>query len=1058
MLAPTPSTHVVVWAENQRFWERLNLKVQIVHISDLHFKNDVENRLRVQNLLADLSTFARDQKRYVAFTGDLVHSGDDNHYDLLFDMLISPLVSSGAEVFVVPGNHDIQRTLGDEQRCNLLLADSGGSHLFHESGANNHGSPFEDRDPLQNYRGLESILAPYDQHSYYGYLANRESISFVGLNTTWLSCTRKNGASDQNKLRVEPAILDALVRGIPSGSLSVALMHHPVDWLEEGSRDALSAKLVESFDVVLFGHVHTSDAANFTRDQSDCMFVQSPPLRAGWSRGNNGYSIITADVREKAYQIEYRSYSEPRRVFVKGEEFAPNGVRYPRDIDRSHFVASRSSSEGLLSRYEQAESFDYTDWFRSHIRAKSKTAGGFVVPKSARIQSDGSDTIIGTPQLVTSLISQSDADQFYIAPLDSGSTTAAFLAFKHLSETFSAHRAVPVYFDAAREKVNRASILRAATQTCLGAFTHSEIEQLAISGHLTFVIDGLCLSDPDQFNLLRQTFLKHFPTIRIVVFANTDKIGASGEGASDLQLSVELDEIYELAQMDVSDIREMIKIQRSDLNIDAVDVVVAQVVSSFRQMDEPIFASSVAVVLDTLRQDPEFKPINKARLIERYVECLLGRFDLEDVREGTFSSGDKIDLLSFAARKFMEAGSTSVDEGAWNEILAKYERTYLLDLPAELLEEFLSKGILTIESGRVTFRGDHMYTFFVARQMKADPEFAAEMIRDHGLFRHHREVVVYAELEGTNIKSVLDDVHNLLGEVETGILEAYSRIGVDLTTEWQSACSEGTHSEHSLEDAATKLNGTHPTRDDADQIDDTDLAMIERRRGVAQRSDVKEAEARFLVAMKLYSLLIKNGMQVPAADKLRHLTRLFEFAELWVGIMCARREFIGRYPVVIAGGVRYLNPEAISNIEKSVSNFKYNAPNSISRILSSALGNPQLSPALRSLLPKLEPMQALFARDALLEIPGQKNAETYLRSLTGTSDVVLATSSLRTLRSKYLGSSRSNERRTHFEYIVSEIGKSRSGTARVDMGALRKTRMVQDLRERAIKNKQKPES
>jgi 3',5'-cyclic AMP phosphodiesterase CpdA len=97
------------------------LKVQIVHISDLHFKNDVENRVRLQNLLTDLKVFERDQKRYVAFTGDLVHSGDDNNYGILFDLLISPLVSSGAEVFVVPGNHDVQRSLGDEERCDELL-------------------------------------------------------------------------------------------------------------------------------------------------------------------------------------------------------------------------------------------------------------------------------------------------------------------------------------------------------------------------------------------------------------------------------------------------------------------------------------------------------------------------------------------------------------------------------------------------------------------------------------------------------------------------------------------------------------------------------------------------------------------------------------------------------------------------------------------------------------------------------------------------------------------------------------------------------------------------
>lgn len=90
----------------------------------------------------------------------------------------------------------------------------------------------------------------------------------------------------------------------------------------------------------------------------------------------------------------------------------------------------------------------------------------------------------------------------------------------------------------------------------------------------------------------------------------------------------------------------MIEARLLDLALESREGMVSHVVESFRQMDEPIFASSVAVVIDTLVQDPEFKPLNKARLIERYVECLLGRFDLEDVREGIFNSSDKISLLS----------------------------------------------------------------------------------------------------------------------------------------------------------------------------------------------------------------------------------------------------------------------------------------------------------------------------------------------------------------------------------------------------------------------------
>lgn len=1029
------------------------MKVQIVHISDLHFKNDAENRTRVQHLLTDLKSVLTEAKRYVAFTGDLIHSGDENHYDLLFDILIGPLVAEGIEVLVVPGNHDIQRSVANETKCAELVSDRSGAYLFNGNGSDSLESPFGGADPLENYRGLEDVLGPYDQQHYFGYLTNRESISFVGLNTTWLSCVRTDGTSDRNLLRVEPTVVKRLVKQVPSGALRVALMHHPLGWLDEAARDELNALLIEDFDLVLFGHVHSTDAGAMTRDQSDCLFMQSPPLRAGWSLGSNGYSIVTADTNARAFKIVYRSYSSARREFVSGEEFSPNGTRFPRKRDESHFIAEDSGVDNLVNRYMAAAPFDYTDWHRSNIRAKTKTAGGFVTPKSVRLQSDGTDTIKGPPQSITDLIAHSSSDQFYIAPLDAGSTTSAYLAFKAISETYSNHETVPAFFDASLEKINRASILRAVAHSCLGGYSHTDVEQLAGAGKITLVIDGVCLSDPDHFNLLRDTIAKHLPLIRIIVFVTTEKMGVSGQGSTDLQLSIERDEIYELAQMDVADIRDMVSTQRDDLKSEALDVVVTHVVDSFRQMDEPIFASSVAVILDTLKQDPEFKPINKARLIERYVECLLGRFDIEDVREGTFSSNDKIDLLSFVARNFLEADLTSVEESQWNAILESYEKAYLLDLPNGLLEEFLTKGILTIDCGRITFRGDHMYTFFIARQMKSDEEFAASMVENHGIFRHHREVVVYAELEGTNIKKVLDDVHNLLTEVEVGILEAYSREGVDLTVQWAETCAEEKHSSDSFDDAADSLNRTSPNQKDADRADDAELGQIDRRRGVAQRTDVREAEARFLVAMKLYSLLIKNGMQVLAADKLRHLTRLFEFADLWVGVMCARRDIIGRYPVVIAGGVRYVNPQAGVDAEKSMQNFKYDAPNSISRVLSGALGNPQLSPALREILPKLDPLHALFARDALLEIPGQKNATAYLKSVASIDDRVLATSSLRTLRSKYLGSSRSKERREHFDGIVSEIGRFRSGTAKLDVKGLEKSRMVHDLRESAVKNK-----
>src|SRR5690606_2192647 len=142
-------------------------------------------------------------------------------------------------------------------------------------------------------------------------------------------------------------------------------------------------------------------------------------------------------------------------------------------------------------------------------------------------------------------------------------------------------------------------------------------------GAIVLVIDGLCLGDVEQFNLFRETVGRYLPKIRLVYFLSTERRGVSPTGAGEPRLSPDEDEIYEFAQLEVDDIRSMIAMRVPD-KADAVrESVVSHVVESFRQMDEPIFASTVAVVIDTITQDPEFKPLNKARLIERYVECLL---------------------------------------------------------------------------------------------------------------------------------------------------------------------------------------------------------------------------------------------------------------------------------------------------------------------------------------------------------------------------------------------------------------------------------------------------
>lgn len=169
--------------------------------------------------------------------------------------------------------------------------------------------------------------------------------------------------------------------------------------------------------------------------------------------------------------------------------------------------------------------------------------------------------------------------------------------------------------------------------------------------------------------------------------------------------------------------------------------------------------------------------------------------------------------------------------------------------------------------------------------------------------------------------------------------------------------------------------------------------------------------------------------------------------------MSAAREHIGSSPVTVAGGVRFINNGALFDREKSIADFKYNAPNSMSRVLADAVKNPQLSIALRSVLPKLTEMGALFAREALLTLPSRDNQEAYVQSIKSAQEKTLITASMRSLRREYLGSDRNSEMRTHSEGIVGGIRSALGDRALGDPNRLEKQKLVRDMKTAAAAKK-----
>lgn len=93
--------------------------IRWLHISDFHIKtgDTYDHDVVVEALLSSLPNLIErfGQPDFVIASGDIAFSGKKAEYDLatqLFDAVLNILSLKRERLFVVPGNHDVDRTKG----------------------------------------------------------------------------------------------------------------------------------------------------------------------------------------------------------------------------------------------------------------------------------------------------------------------------------------------------------------------------------------------------------------------------------------------------------------------------------------------------------------------------------------------------------------------------------------------------------------------------------------------------------------------------------------------------------------------------------------------------------------------------------------------------------------------------------------------------------------------------------------------------------------------------------------------------------------------------------
>jgi predicted MPP superfamily phosphohydrolase len=299
-----------------------------------------ESQSVIAMLLQDLERL-RDERGlspdFLFFTGDLAfgetpRSRLEEQYRAAQELIarIEELLNvERTNVFIVPGNHDVNRTRVTEADTNWL-----DSHL---RGGDDATKPIDQLwaepetvayqrylERLENYAafvqraGLKHLLQNPRGLTYTHRRDVRGiDVAITGLNTAWSSCRDK----EKGKLWLAQRQVKANATVAMNADLAIALGHHPPGWFNEFEDPAWYQFLSSHYHFYLHGHEHNDwvvDQGGHVRVAAGCLYERD--------LSTTGYNFVRLNFRERSGEVFLRQYDAkgggwiPRTVYKRTDD------------------------------------------------------------------------------------------------------------------------------------------------------------------------------------------------------------------------------------------------------------------------------------------------------------------------------------------------------------------------------------------------------------------------------------------------------------------------------------------------------------------------------------------------------------------------------------------------------------------------------------------------------------------------------------------------------------------------------------------------------------------
>lgn len=280
-------------------------KVVIIHLSDIHFDNSEENQALLDNLIKDLKLMKAEVGKYdlLAITGDCVDKGRVDLYNSfkkqLNKILTKSDIKSKRKIIIVPGNHDISHE-------NVWFKGIQSSNENNNDKINENIE--KDFSPiLTEYNEfIKDYECPASGIGVKYFKCNGLTVRAIFINSSWSTLTNKK----YGKLIIGQSQLNTLKNEIANKKkydLTIACMHHSLDWFTYNDRIKLQEFLFNTAKInfLFHGHIHEASYDSIINmDTATCIFC------TGISYHKTGENCSRKDgMRYSIYEIDMDTHT-----------------------------------------------------------------------------------------------------------------------------------------------------------------------------------------------------------------------------------------------------------------------------------------------------------------------------------------------------------------------------------------------------------------------------------------------------------------------------------------------------------------------------------------------------------------------------------------------------------------------------------------------------------------------------------------------------------------------------------------------------------------------------